>query len=77
VNIWNGKFKTNGNLRLYVCGSCGYYSRRGDHVSTHVRTHTRERPYLCDVCDKTYTTKFALNRHALQFHGGLPPADAT
>ncbi|KAH1272370.1 hypothetical protein KXX16_009031, partial [Aspergillus fumigatus] len=38
----------------FQCGSCEKRYNRADHLIRHVRTHTREKPYVCDVCNKGF-----------------------
>ncbi|XP_054920445.2 uncharacterized protein [Dermacentor andersoni] len=36
----------------HKCESCGKLFRRAYHLARHYRTHTDERPYKCEICDK-------------------------
>ncbi|KAL4805201.1 hypothetical protein BDV18DRAFT_142146 [Aspergillus unguis] len=45
-------------------GSCRKSYNRADHLIRHVRSHTREKPYVCEVCNKGFSRPDLLKRHA-------------
>ncbi|KAF9408696.1 hypothetical protein HW555_011694 [Spodoptera exigua] len=51
------KQKPNYNVKNIVCEVCG------KRYAIHLRTHTGERPYECQVCPKAFSNKAALLRH--------------
>ncbi|KAJ5466638.1 hypothetical protein N7539_009367 [Penicillium diatomitis] len=48
----------------FQCGFCKRHYNRADHLIRHVRSHTREKPYVCDICDKGFARPDLLKRHA-------------
>ncbi|XP_046400154.1 uncharacterized protein LOC124166606 [Ischnura elegans] len=43
-------------------------------IVTHMRTHQKEKPYLCAECGKTFSQQGDLKRHTKHFHLGIEPA---
>ncbi|OBZ81798.1 Transcription factor steA [Choanephora cucurbitarum] len=52
-------------LRHFDCPvpSCGKIFKRLEHMKRHLRTHTLERPYLCDMCGKRFSRSDNLAQH--------------
>ncbi|KAH0377641.1 amidase signature enzyme, partial [Aureobasidium melanogenum] len=59
-----------GNAR--VCPHCGRTFKRTEHLSRHVRTHTKEKPFSCN-CGASFGRRDLLTRH--QRVSGHDPAD--
>lgn len=54
------------------CPYCQKAFARSDHLVCHIRTHTRERPYVCHVCQKSFTQLPNLRLH-VRIHEGTKP----
>ncbi|KAE8349117.1 C2H2 type zinc finger domain protein [Aspergillus coremiiformis] len=50
-----------------VCDHCGRTFRRTEHLERHVRTHTKEKPYVC-FCGAAFTRRDLLKRHTRITH---------
>ena len=42
---------------------CGRLFKRLEHLKRHVRTHTQERPYVCNLCSKAFSRSDNLAQH--------------
>ncbi|KAF9698941.1 hypothetical protein EKO04_003269 [Ascochyta lentis] len=49
--------------RLFQCSTCKRSFTRADHLTRHVRAHTRQKPYICPVCAKGFARIDLLKRH--------------
>ncbi|KAF2688094.1 C6 transcription factor-like protein RegA [Lentithecium fluviatile CBS 122367] len=49
--------------RLFQCSTCKRSFGRADHLTRHVRAHTRQKPYVCPVCSKGFARIDLLKRH--------------
>ena len=52
----------NANKR-FVCMECGKSFVQKQHLISHTRTHTGERPYQCNECGKTFSQTVHLKNH--------------
>lgn len=50
----------------------GHTPRRRSNLNDHLKTHTAERPYICDYCDKGFKQMAHLKEH-LRIHTGERP----
>ncbi|RAH61719.1 hypothetical protein BO85DRAFT_501247 [Aspergillus piperis CBS 112811] len=60
------------NRKQRSCPWCSQSFTKEDHLSRHIRTHTKERPFLCSVCGKPFGRHDSLLRHARN-HGEASP----
>ncbi|KAF2883134.1 hypothetical protein ILUMI_23051 [Ignelater luminosus] len=57
--------------RNYVCPEC-YKPFSYSHLQQHMRTHTKEKPFACQVCQMQFSLKCNLRRH-MMIHTGERP----
>ncbi|XP_076032625.1 uncharacterized protein LOC143020278 [Oratosquilla oratoria] len=60
------------SMNKFKCPFCGKEFKTKDHVISHIRVHTGERPYPCDVCGKRYRQRIDIIRH-MRIHTGEKP----
>lgn len=52
------------------CTECGVeITGTPSSLKHHMRTHTKEKPFVCDYCCRPFSMKFSLNRHINTQHG--------
>lgn len=60
-----------------VCSICSQAFRKAEHLARHVRSHTKEKPFECSVCGRTYvreyvTIKWSVSHDILTNAKGTP-----
>ncbi|XP_006821044.2 uncharacterized protein LOC102802436 [Saccoglossus kowalevskii] len=60
----------NENLQCEICNKTLYGSTG---LKRHMRIHTGERPYSCNLCGQLFTTSSNLYKHCRTKHGGVKP----
>ncbi|KAI6177959.1 hypothetical protein M3Y98_00449000 [Aphelenchoides besseyi] len=53
--------------RVYACEFCGKKGRK-HYLKSHVRTHTKERPFKCSTCGRSFADQSTIRRHQSTVH---------
>lgn len=61
------KKKQTQDAPIYHCevDGCSYYSKYKSAIDLHKNKHSLDRPFQCEVCDKTFKNVYALRMHVL------------
>lgn len=56
--------------KRHICLECGYVCNRSYDLKVHHRTHTKERPYTCQVetCRRTFSRSSGVREHERHVH---------
>eukprot|EP01083_Nonionella_stella_P064901 169620_1 len=66
------RVKKEGILHQCEYPDCGYKTSNQAHLRKHIRTHTDERPFQCEICQKAFKQKSNLKTH-VRIHTGQRP----
>ncbi|KAK1854539.1 hypothetical protein CCHR01_02815 [Colletotrichum chrysophilum] len=53
--------------RPHICTFCSRGFRKPEHLQRHIRTHTKEKPYVCE-CGSSFARRDLLQRHKRLHH---------
>lgn len=59
--------------KYFACHLCPYNSNHKDAVVRHIRTHTKERPFKCNLCSSSFIRKHHLTKHITSVHTDQNP----
>lgn len=60
-------------LKKHVCEQCGFRARTKYHLTRHSRTHTEERNFPCNICNKMFANSYNVIAHVNSVHKGIRP----
>ena len=60
----------NGELKCPYKENCNFASNHRNTMRSHFRTHTKEKPYICNLCEGTFANITSVKRHLLT-HSGM------
>lgn len=64
---YNAKTSIKNGVRLFICTFCDKKCSHPSDMIRHFRTHTKEKPYKCEICERQFALKVSLKVH-MQIH---------
>ena len=52
----------------FACPYCSKIMKTNSDIKRHIRIHTGEKPYSCNVCHESFRLKCLLNIHIMKSH---------
>ena len=57
-------------LVVHYCNECNYMTQNKSVLINHSRTHSKEKPFHCELCDQKFSQKSYLQVHVMSHKGG-------
>jgi len=61
-----------GKRKIHKCNVCSYTTTKKILLTSHLVSHSEERPYTCSICEKSFKTLIVLENH-VNSHNGIKP----
>lgn len=55
-------------VKLHICTFCDYRTLHVTNLKHHIRTHTGEKPFFCQICYRCFMRKDHLKSHMMRWH---------
>lgn len=70
--IFKHKQKHTAGGRIFKCDQCDYETKHSGNLVRHKRKHTKEKQWICPICEKTYSRPDNLKTHIACKHSSRP-----
>ncbi|ESO03657.1 hypothetical protein HELRODRAFT_80117, partial [Helobdella robusta] len=61
-------FTISSQSQTFTCNYCFKTFTQSSNYKNHIRTHSDDRPYICDICDIGFKERYHLKKHILFKH---------